>query len=111
MARVCFGRVCATTSARFAKVLQGTEKAIFAQGERKGERSESEALAKRARAGQAGVAGQHRHEGHIHEVSEERMQLKQERERRERREEAERRAEKRPVWHSEWKHIFGSHGR
>uniref|UniRef100_A0A7S0W0X2 Uncharacterized protein n=1 Tax=Hemiselmis tepida TaxID=464990 RepID=A0A7S0W0X2_9CRYP len=107
MARVCFGKVCATTSARFAKVLQGTEKTIFAQGERRGEEAGAAALVRRARAGQEAVARvSESRQQHLHEVSEAYMRRKQQRE--ERREDAAERAKSRPVWHSEWRHIFGS---
>lgn len=107
MAKVCFGKVCATTSAAFAKVLEGTEKRIFAEGEKQGIKMEQ--VQGKAGASNGQAAAQQRLQRHLKEVPEETLELQQRAEKRAEEAAARKKQEALPKWHSEWKSIFGSH--
>lgn len=115
LAKICFGSVCATTSAAFAKVLEGTEEKIYAKGERRGIQT-VEQMERHGTLLQVGQQKQQKQQQlrRVHHVEEaptnalDRRLAHREREDSRSMEDVQRSAK--PTWHSEWHHIFGSRG-
>lgn len=115
LAKICFGTVCATTSAAFAKVLEGTEETIYAKGERRGIQKveEMEQHGTLLQLGQQ--QKQQQQQLRVHHVQEapnsndlDRQLAHREREDFRSHQRSQQNAK--PSWHSEWHRIFGNHG-
>jgi hypothetical protein len=114
LAKICFGSVCATTSAAFAKVLEGTEEKIFAKGERRGIQTmeQMEQHGTLLRVGQQQQQQQQlRRVHHVEEAPTDALDRRlAHREREDSRTMEGAQHSAKPTWHSEWHHIFGSRG-
>lgn len=106
-AKICFGKVCAFTSAAFAKVLEGTEKTIFAEGEKRGIRKVEEEAESHAEK----FATAHQRLSHLHAVLRDRARQEREEYAREEAGSLDRSSNRsKPKWQSEWRSIFGTRG-